>query len=750
MSTLQTIPDILAKRDLKKHHPLLFPAERNEWDFQVLLLLLEGLPKGLTASRISEGSDNHYWNITMLNGQRKTKVIRMTITDDIRECYLELLQPDLLETLIERQQGMWIFPYPTKTTAVEDEGVRVRSHISDVAKTILCHMQKWSTSPEMSLAIRHVPLLLHPKSIRSWHLRMADCKTLDSFVNKLHGWKRITVMPNTPGAEPISDGTGRSLRTLMWIPSWFQVLDGLSATHCQLDCSFKAAAPYVYCIPQLVVYNTSVPMGLIIAPTEATAIYTELWQFMKEIEEKLNKVGRILPNIILSDMGQALKSFCENQNLTQFICHRHILESFGSNSHIMNIVRKVIESLTSEELENRIKQALFELEEYLARNKISKDQLDKFGTLIGANLSVNADGSIKKVDLSNYVDIRSRWFIGDRGGISRCSNHAETNHGHINSDINRNMSFQRRVEVLVARMCKQFESFIKRTETRTSRVIPSLQKHKEKYKTSYDSTCTCAFGERNALMYGCAHLCSHTITEDPFPCRKVTLSAWPEIAWPLTWKYHAEVWKLPQEKSTRRQDPEPIPVMIQVKDRVPGPSLSRMNELKILVKDIVKYKSLFASAVVSDFLLGKDMDATAINGLTLREFASLKGELSEFCDAHHNASYSSQAIAQFSGYIVTQLPHWRALVVELQSCGLAEFEETSGVDLLRRCVHSDDGKELTVVHIVENVMKILTICRGISEKEKTESVSKAFTNVFGGLVSAYLSKVKPSTDESSS
>lgn len=82
--------------------------------------------------------------------------------------------------------------------------------------------------------------------------------------------------------------------------------------------------PYVYCITQGIIFNESIPLGITVTTTESSesfGLFFEHCDSQKKLEWQTKAV--------LSDMGLALISFCQNHNLIQFFCHRHMIEHFG-------------------------------------------------------------------------------------------------------------------------------------------------------------------------------------------------------------------------------------------------------------------------------------------------------------------------------------------------------------------------------------------------------------------------------------
>ena len=67
----------------------------------------------------------------------------------------------------------------------------------------------------------------------------------------------------------IIDYNGESIQSLCWISKWalFNAFPN-GKQYFQIDASFYALYPYVYCVPLMVVNNASLPLGLVLGPSE--------------------------------------------------------------------------------------------------------------------------------------------------------------------------------------------------------------------------------------------------------------------------------------------------------------------------------------------------------------------------------------------------------------------------------------------------------------------------------------------------
>ena len=103
-----------------------------------------------------------------------------------------------------------------------------------------------------------------------------------------------------------------------------------------MDASFKFTKPFCYSMPLMVLYNRSIPIGLSVAITEKNELYS---RFLDHIEISSN-------TSVLCDLGKALHSVCKEYHLNRFICHRHLIERFNSNSLCGYLITKLCQIKT--------------------------------------------------------------------------------------------------------------------------------------------------------------------------------------------------------------------------------------------------------------------------------------------------------------------------------------------------------------------------------------------------------------------
>ena len=140
----------------------------------------------------------------------------------------------------------------------------------------------------------------------------------------LPGYVEVVEQQEIPGGFQTSDG--KSLQFFTWICSLAN--DTIVNQHyVELYASFQLTHLYCYCSVNVIHYNQSTTVAMIIGTTETAELYNHVYEIMEESWISYNEIKK-LP--VLSDLRFALMSFCEERKLTNFLCHRHFLERFGN------------------------------------------------------------------------------------------------------------------------------------------------------------------------------------------------------------------------------------------------------------------------------------------------------------------------------------------------------------------------------------------------------------------------------------
>ena len=281
---------------------------------------------------------------------------------------------------------------------------------------------------------------------------------------------------------------------IVWVAPWAEKAL-LAGTHQQVDASFKVVRPYVYYIPTAVIQNAGLACGFSIAPTERSTLY----------ERYESQLAMRIFTPVLSDMSKAIGKFCEDRQLRQFYCHRHLLESLGSNSIAANLFRPLLEAFTFEGINALMPQFVSDVVAFRNAGLIRDDGLRRIEKYCGISFRRADDGQLLRDYIVNNVEAINKWAIAARGGASRCSNHAEVTHRHGNA------AFETRVRVLVQLVKDNIDTY-------NDRLDRQIREHQNKLRKKIcdghcceqNLDCHCEENERNKLMFQCEGFCIHT------------------------------------------------------------------------------------------------------------------------------------------------------------------------------------------------------------------------------------------------
>lgn len=188
-----------------------------------------------------------------------------------------------------------------------------------------------------------------------------------------------------------------TVNSFIWLFPWStEIIQKIH--YLQIDASFHAFPDYSFCLWHGIYYNETIPFALSVYPTEKFELFSLLFECCKyyKIDEKLFK-GKI----VLSDMGDSIKLFCTTFNMPQFICHRHLIENFGSSSPLGMMVARLIRCKNeneyfqiSQEISAELKIYIKFKELYSTIDKETQNNIDKLNIMIS--------GYDLKYEKSNY------------------------------------------------------------------------------------------------------------------------------------------------------------------------------------------------------------------------------------------------------------------------------------------------------------------------------------------------------------
>ena len=463
----------------------------------------------------------YHWNVQCTHGGKTVVLLRLTPHSQGRLWEIEVCKPEMwLHYKPAISPVNWPdvihqfhFPMDQDGVGTNKQGRRERCyHVApgclDMLRSIIQHQSRNMDASVLNTMERFCG------SIKGFIERRcgkdpAVCDLM-GVLNNLPGYKQLIttdVIDDKDDRAEIVDG--RRVQGIMWVAPWAR--DCLKAgTHREVDCSFKAVRPYVYYIPMAVIGNVGVACGLAVWPTEEATCF-DLWEqaFEKAFGQSLEEVP------VLSDMGTAIGKFCRDRKLKQFYCHRHLLESLGSNSIAAKLFRHLLGMLTNAEIDEYMTQFATDLIWFKRYKKIPPSAVDKILVdYIGAS-SIVDHGTHIECKITN-PDARKVWTLEARLGVSTCTNHVEPFHGHLNFHHRPNTGLVTHVlslKMMVIHNAREFPGKLQQKVQNKQSELAKKAGEAPHNDTGANGICDCAEYKRNALMYQTDGFCRHTVRQ---------------------------------------------------------------------------------------------------------------------------------------------------------------------------------------------------------------------------------------------
>ena len=301
----------------------------------------------------------------------------------------------------------------------------------------------------------------------------------------------------------------------------------------ELDTSFYVLRPYVYSVPNLIYKNESLPIGLVVGPTEKYDIYANFYTFIEKISKKAYDI--IITKPILSDQGSALLSFSSKFNLRHFYCYRHIIQNYGS-SELSKIVKILLFSHTFEEFKHNLQ--ILETEILTLFSNVKQSKIDSFISLF--SITINEEKN-QLIPPNSPDDIPQALWERAKLGIPTCSNHCESLHGKVNKKSKTLKKFTKRLTVLLDHIEDRKDIFITRRNLHEK--IAKIKRCKAEQRDN----CLCTVDLFANSLYGEQIPCMHQI-------QKFNFTKFPEIPSLSTFSIQIETitnpnWEFPKRHS---------------------------------------------------------------------------------------------------------------------------------------------------------------------------------------------------------
>ncbi len=268
----------------------------------------------------------------------------------------------------------------------------------------------------------------HPKTIkRNANLQLNPDDTIEGILKNFGGhlFKFIPAVPLDNAEYPLGVFT--------WFSPFFEGIvesDQFDlSTTIELDATFKALEPYAICIPQLIFRNTGIPLGLMVAPSESTSLYSMFFEALKKLDAETGNsyYPKFVEKKFLTDEHKAFIKLSKIYNLEIFHCFVHIIRTIGSNSLLGFLVSDILYTFSEEEWNKNLLRFWHTLK-YLSNLKEPYDstRFNKVSQILGLDM----DGNPIPTNPA-YSPI----YLRIQKNVPTTTNHIEAFHKHLNSII---------------------------------------------------------------------------------------------------------------------------------------------------------------------------------------------------------------------------------------------------------------------------------------------------------------------------
>jgi hypothetical protein len=275
---------------------------------------------------------------------------------------------------------------------------------------------------------------------------------LTTMLAELPGWVKV-YLTTEPSCRALNYDTGRNLFGLTWVFPWAVELLTLVWVKCAMtDATFKIMRPYVCEILHLCVANESIPIAVAIFPSETGNSYIRMYNHVKDVLVSEGKGGDLLTRLpLLSDLGRGLDKLVRALGLTWKHCHRHLIESVGSNSRSGGWIRRLLLCSTLAQAQRTAR--IIWAEVLLLPAQVKLKYMQTAGYLRILNMLLDVFNPARKLGLA-------RWARWERLGCPTTTNAVESIHAKLNAILraDKGRAFIRQLGLLQDYLWKRFNT----------------------------------------------------------------------------------------------------------------------------------------------------------------------------------------------------------------------------------------------------------------------------------------------------
>lgn len=336
---------------------------------------------------------------------------------------------------------------------------------------------------------------------------------------------------------------GNIVKAFVWIPNVTKKLIRLG--NCiQLDASFKAVEPDVFCTPMAIYRNTALPLGLIVGPTECSELYSLFYEALflidrKEIDHmKINEIeidscanehvaaennqdkienfrlfNVILEKYVLSDQHSSFEKLQSIFHFELFYCYVHLIRSFGASSAISILVREVLFCKSEAEFQSRCYSIRETFKLFLEIGGSAVKYYDKFIKIFGFDENGN------RVERDRRME---PLFIRIEKMIPTSTNHIERFHRFVNESIEDSKNSYKKLGILFKcidvqinhfneNLLRKLKDYINNLRMKAQEIVENEPEKITEFEKDFCDVPFCADGLYYSNLYGCELPCIHQI-----------------------------------------------------------------------------------------------------------------------------------------------------------------------------------------------------------------------------------------------
>lgn len=310
----------------------------------------------------------------------------------------------------------------------------------------------------------------------------------------------------------------KRIKSFCWLHPYYN--DFLNkGTAIGLDATFRVLKPYKLCVPQCIINNTGVPLGIATAPSESFALYSLLFETVFQLDN--NTFQTLQRKAFISDEHKSFNKLQSVYNIKIYKCIMHLIRSVGANSLLGFLFKDILYSYTDKEFDrNQLKYSFILKNLYAEDLAASKNK--KFGDAhyikVGKSLGIDPHGNYIPAEES-YSPLYRRISLN----VPTTNNHCESYHSKINSiagdqryTINNRLSLlskhiMNRLKQLDQSSLCNLRTYIRNLKKKANEKVeknPQLLDRYNKYE------CDCQKSSYYSKMYGIDLPCIHMILND--------------------------------------------------------------------------------------------------------------------------------------------------------------------------------------------------------------------------------------------